>query len=107
MLIHRITRVQHGGIAIEVKDASQIQKIREVFAGNVRYEVKDPKKRLPRLMVYDLPSDASEEDIKDGIFEKNMRQKGFSREVFLDSTKLLYRTGPKQGDHCNWVFETT
>lgn len=107
VLIHRITKVQHGGIAIEVKDDSQIQKIREVLAGNARYELKDPKRRLPKLMIYDLPSDASEEEIKEGIFEKNFRSKGFSREVFLEMTKLLYRTGPKQGDLCNWVFETS
>lgn len=105
--IHKIARIKNGGVAIELRDSAQADTVRDLLQKNKEYEVVEPKLRQPKLMVYDLPSEVGPDEVKDVIYEKNLRQRGISRDDYSHSTKLLYRTGPKGEERCNWVFETS
>lgn len=105
--IHRISKIKNGGVAIELSSDVQASKVRAILQQVQRFEVTVPRVRLPRLLVYDIPSDATEEMILEEMYRKNLAGKGFAQVEFDRSTKLLYRSGPKGGTRCHWVFETS
>lgn len=105
--IHRISKIKNGGVAIEVSTDAQAEKVRTILQKKPGYDVTVPKVRLTRLLVYDLPSDATEGSIKEEIYHKNFPGKGIAEQEFDRSFKMLHRSGPKGGAKCNWVIETT
>lgn len=103
--IHKLTNISKGGVAIQVQDEQQIAQIKAALETTV--EFREPKAKLPKLIIYDLPSEDTPEEVKERIYNQNFRDLRFTRQEFDGNTKLVFKTGPRDLEICNWVVETT
>lgn len=101
--IHKLTNISKGGVAIQAKDDDQqIAQIKAALETTV--EFREPRAKLPKLIIYDLPSEDSPDEVKERIYNQNFRDLSITKH---GNTKLIFKTGPRDSEVCNWVLETT
>jgi hypothetical protein len=101
--IHRLSKIRQGGVAVELESDDCDGKIPDLFkkVGIVR----EPKKKLPKMIIYDIPSTYTEEELKEDIYRQNFAKQGVTPEEYANEFKLLFRTGPTQQNEVQWVVE--
>lgn len=52
-------------------------------------------------------SEDSSEEVKERIFNQNFKELKFAKQDFDKNTNLIFKTGPRNTEVCNWVLETT
>lgn len=103
--IHKLTNISKGGVVIQVQDEQQIAQIRAALETVV--EFREPKAKLPKLIIYDLPSEDTPEEVKERIYNQNFRDSRITKQEFDGNTKMVFKTGPRDIEVCNWIVETT
>lgn len=99
----RVSNIKNSGVAIEMKDQESAQKAKELFQKCA--EVRAPKKRKPKVILFDVASEYEPEELTADLYDQNFKGK-LSEEEFRSHFKPVFKTGPKDRPVTNWVCET-
>ena len=94
------------GLIIEAESEGDLDKIRNNKDLNEQFHIEKPSKSRPRIMIYDVPSDMTDQQVIQAVFEQN--------EGLIDSAKNLamhfepkFKTGKRQKETTTWVVEVS
>ncbi|GBN52284.1 hypothetical protein AVEN_51171-1 [Araneus ventricosus] len=97
-----IKPIKGKGLAISLKSSTDIDNFHLKIAGNENLKslikIKNPTKRLPSLIVYNIPSSIKEETVQEAM----MAQLGLPIPL-----KIRFKFKGNSPETSNWVFETT
>jgi hypothetical protein len=94
--IQNIRHISRGGLAIDCGSDEDSKKLIETLSKNIpNIRALEPKKRNPKLVVYDIPEEMTEEEIIEDIITKN---KGIK--TFLET-----QTNSRIEDHISCKFK--
>lgn len=99
-------RTTKNGIIIETPTESEASKLGLNKSLGKSFSVEKPRKRLPRLVIYDVPKDMTETSVSDSIFGQNV-DLASSVEQFQAEFCPKFKTGKKEGRTVNWVVEVS
>lgn len=107
--IDSLKRLKSGAIPVETETQEDLEKImRNKSVKEVGLQVNPSNLRLPRVILYDVPTDLTEEMGKEVIYEQNTDIfTDLPRESFSNEVKLLFKTGPRNKDTTHWVLEVS
>ena len=100
----RSLRVAKSVLVVETETAEDAQKIMTNTKINEKLRCEPPRKRRPLLIMYDIPSDMSAEDIRDTIYEQNFEGQ-LSKDEFNEKFQLKFKTGPREKTTVHHVAE--
>ena len=63
-----------------------------------------PQRRLPRMILYDVPRECPEQQILTCMKKQNQDR---LKEEDIAAIKFCFRTGPKDSEETNWVMEVS
>lgn len=69
-----------------------------------------PIRRGPRILIYDVPKDVTNEALGESILEQNMerlQEAGIDKTVFVEGFKPIYEMGKREQDRVHHVAEVT
>lgn len=106
--IRGMRKTKDGGIIINAErktDLVKLKESKELMSSGLKLE--DTKKRRPKIILLGVPSNTSEKDVFECLFEQNISDKysDVSREQFLSSVKLSHKSGKKDSPYCNFIIE--
>ncbi|GJQ70407.1 hypothetical protein Trydic_g22836 [Trypoxylus dichotomus] len=82
------------------------EKLRQHKALNDKLKVEPAKKRNPLLILYDVPSDMKEDNIKEAVYEQNFAEQ-ISKQEFNKNFCFRFNTGPKGRPTCHVVVKVS
>lgn len=104
--IRNLRKIRNNGVLIETEtreDLELILKSKKLEEAGLKAGL--PNKMLPRLIIYDVPRDLSEDSLVEAMHMQNadfMNKLQFNKEF-----KLVFKTGNKKKDVVNWVAEVS
>lgn len=66
--VRGMRKIQKGGVAMETGNKTAAQKIRQMTATNESIKCTRPKRALPKLLIYDVEQDMTEDEFNAYIF---------------------------------------
>lgn len=92
------------GVLIQTRTKEGARKIAEnPKIKELGVEAKIPKKRLPRVIIYDIPSDMPETEIVENFWKQNALGIRKEKQTF----KPIFKNGPKNKETVNWIAEVS
>ncbi len=89
--VRAMKRLKNGNVVMETMSEREARRIKECVREQVRYvTVEDVKTMKPRVLVYDVPSEMSEREVLNELYNKNTREKGVNEEIFMRETKIVF-----------------
>lgn len=109
ILINRMRSTTNGKVVIEARSQADLDKIiNNTTIKELGLVAATPALSSPRVIIYDLPRDMTEDQIKDVILKMNEKTlEGIDRELFKRSTNFKFKTGKRSELVDNWVVETS
>lgn len=105
-----VSLTKNGGVIISTESEDDIKKLKasEKLARS-GLSVADPIKHKPRLIIFGLPSEISEKELLDLLYEQNVVPKipSMTRDVFNGAAKLSHKSGRKDGKSTNFIIEVS
>ncbi|XP_023216837.1 uncharacterized protein LOC111619359 [Centruroides sculpturatus] len=107
--VERIRNIGNGGLALELKKAADAQKLQNYIEDKIsEIAVKKPKKRLPNLIMYFVPSLIAHEELPQLLYNQNDTiSENFTEEDFKGALNTKFTMGKKTKPFTNWVIEVT
>ena len=102
-----IRKVQKGGVVVESGTRRGAQKIREIAGRVEKLKIAAPRKILPKILVYDLDRELTDEDIGEYMFKQNLVEAGVKRAELAEGFRICYRTGRRDLPVVNLVVEVS
>lgn len=84
-------------------DADKIlgnEKLKEIV------KMEKPKKKLPKIILYDIPTSMENKEIKEAIYKQNF-EGDIEEKDFQGEFNLIFKTGPREKEVVNHVAEVT
>lgn len=103
--VQRISKIRNAGVAIELKDSISLEKIKAEPKLKAVVEATMPKKRRPKVLIYDVPRGFTEKALVENIHGQNGAE--MSLEQFSGKCKHLFRTGPRNAEITACVVEVS
>lgn len=107
--VKNLRKIRDNGILIETESKYDLAKI--ATSADLKkhgFKIERPGKKEPRILIYDVQSSLTEQEIKDAIFEQNPDLvEGMEKSTFDTELKLQFRVGKRREDLTNWVAEVT
>lgn len=103
--IRSIRKVNKGGVAIETGSSKSAGVIKDATKKNAEIRCAEPRVMLPRLQVFDVEREISEEEFKQCLYKQNLEDMGFTENEVQEGIRLRFKSGRKDADVCNWVIE--
>lgn len=100
--IERMNKVRNGGVAIEMDNThfDAVKKTLEAtFVANI------PSKRRPKMKLYDVPVDMTDEEILNDVYKQNFEAHGYDYDSFKDKFKILFKVGPRDQQTTQIIIE--
>jgi hypothetical protein len=105
--IKKAVNTRGGGVLLVMDPAAGKSSVlsKEVLE-KANLEVREPGCKKPKVIIFDVPMNLGIEQIVEDIFFRN-----FNNEEMIDLNKFkagfrpLFKSGRKEGEHTNWVFE--
>lgn len=69
-------------------------------------KMEKPRKRLPKIIIYDIPIKMGNQEIKDALFTQNFESE-IEEKTFQESFNLIFKTGPRDKEVVHHVAEVT
>lgn len=92
------------GILIQTQTIEGAQKIaNSAKIKDLGVDTKIPSKRLPRLIIYDVPAHLNEASLAETFWKQNARAMDKTKQTF----KPIFKNGPRNTDNVNWVVEVS
>lgn len=101
--VMRVTNIKNAGVAIELHPDEKLEKAEEIL--NKCANTRQPKKSLPKIIIYDVPTEYTPVTLTEDIFEQNIKNMEWAD--FEKSFKPVFKTGPRGKETTNWVIEVT
>lgn len=102
-----VRKITKGGLAIETGTKEAAINVREALARVPSIKCADPRRRLPRMQIFDVEQDMKMEDFHDFLYTQNLVDKGISLDDINKNVMLCFKTGRRDLPVCNWVIEVT
>lgn len=96
------------GIIIEMPAKQDLEKLVSNTAfGEHDLLVTEAKRRMPRIIIYDIPSDLTEEQILEALISQTEKVKEFNEKTQINRNvlDLKFKTGKRGFSKVNWVAE--
>lgn len=110
--IDSLRRMRSGAILVETETLDDLNKIVSSKAITENgLEVNPLNRRLPRLTIYDVPVEFSEDEVKEALYLQNKElfedlvKDDYNKDEFSKLIKLSFRMGKRNLDTINWVVE--
>lgn len=97
-------RTTKNVLILETETQEDANKIMQNEKISEKLKCEPPRKRRPLLILYDVPSDATNEELVDTIYEQNFEGE-VTKEQFTESFKLKFKTGPREKPTVHHVAE--
>ena len=97
--------VRKEDIVLETNSVATLEKLKTSRRLQTKFEVTEPTKFRPRIIIYDVPSEYTEQDLKAHVFKQN----DFEMELgeFEQSFTPKFKTGKRDRPVTNWVAEVS
>lgn len=105
--IRKIVPITRGGILIEAGTEKTAVKIREAAKKAHGIKCVDSKIKRPRLQIFDVSSQMSDEEFLNSLYTQNLNEKGITEKEMDESVKICFRYGKKEDDKCKIIIECT
>jgi hypothetical protein len=101
--VRAVKKISGNGLMVETANAEGLK----AFTENTKLKeaglkTSTPQKRLPRVILYDVPRDISEKELLACMRKQNQDR---LNEEDITAIKLCFRTGRKDSNETNWVLE--
>lgn len=103
----RAVRKIQKGVAIETGTKQAAVKVREALSRVPTIRCTDPRRRLPRVQIYDVDQDIKMEDMHEYLYTQNLSDKGITQDEIKKTVKLCFKTGRRDLPVCNWVIQVS
>lgn len=105
--VKAVRKTRSGGIAIETMSESELKRITECakFA-EIGLKVEMPRKIGPKLIVYDVPNELSNEDLMEEMYEKNLRGQ-VPEDEFRERVRIVSRNNKRDAICGNVILEVS
>lgn len=104
--VKKIMHARGGGLMLKVSSSSKVEALtNSEELKNKGIKVEERTGRNPRMMVYDIPQDKTEQDIFKAIYKQNGVDSIMTQQEFCAAIKLCFKAGPKNGEASHWVIE--
>lgn len=97
--------MQKGGVAIEAGTTKTVVKIREAAKKGKSIKCVEPTRLKPRVQVYDVDTEISEEEFVKCLFRQNLEDNGFTEKEVTEGVRVCFKTGKRDRDVYNVVLE--
>lgn len=108
--IQNVRKISKNGILIETNTEEQLDKFLNNNALKKKFTIEIPKKRNPKIIIYDVPKDIEANELGVKIIRQN-RDLEITEEEFQEDIQgnfiPRFRTGPRRDLSCNWVVEVS
>lgn len=107
--VKRVTKTARG-LMIETEGHDQLDRIEKCSAlKNKGLIVEKPRKKLPRIMIYDVESADQEDTIVQDIYKQNFENSDLDLDAFKNEFRCVhkYRHKDLKDERSNWVVECT
>lgn len=101
--ICRMSRIRNGGIALELETEAEANIVKNRVANFAK--VQEPKKRLPKLIIYNVPNEYKEQEVIHDLVSQNLNSEAEDIENLKNQIKICFKTGPKELPTHNLVIE--
>lgn len=105
--INKIKSINRGGILIEAGSPTTAVKIREAAKKAHGIRCVDNKIRRPRMQVFDVDKEVTDEDFIQRLYVQNLEDAGITEKEAREDIKICFKTGKKDTDFTNWVIEVS
>lgn len=105
--VRAVKKIQRGGIVVETATKQGAVKIREITSKVPTIRLAEPKRILPKVLIYDIEQNMTEEEFKEYLYTQNLTDKDIKVEDVRNHVKLCFKTGRRDLPVCNWVVEVT
>ncbi|XP_026331286.1 uncharacterized protein LOC113238665 [Hyposmocoma kahamanoa] len=106
--VRGLRKTKNGGVIISTDSKDDLEKLKQVAQLKTSgLTVDEPHKRKPRIVIIGVPTSLQETEVVNCIFQQNLADKlqGMSLESFLNNIKLSHKSGKKNTESCNYIFE--
>lgn len=108
--IRGVWKTKNGGVIISSEQKEDLQKLKNSEQLKTSgLTVEETTKKRPRIILLGVPSDISEKDVFDCLYQQNIadKQANFEYDKFLNSVRLSHKSGKKESPYCNYILEVT
>ena len=104
--VKAVRKTRSGGLAIEAASECDIKTLRECkMFGDLGLKVEAPKKIGPKVIVFDIENEMTNDDVMKELYVKNLKSAGISEEEFQLRARIVNRTSKKGMNVGNTVIE--
>ncbi|KAK9293925.1 hypothetical protein QLX08_011294 [Tetragonisca angustula] len=106
--VRAMRKTRSGGLVIEAASERDIKMLRECKKfGALSLKVEDPKKISPKVLVFDVENDMTNEDLVKEVYEKNLKNAGVSEKEFKERVRVVSRVNRKGMNVGNVIMEVS
>lgn len=99
--VKSVRQIKNGGIKITCDNKEDLGTIKQVVSEKCeKVESVLPKKRRPRVVIYDVLKDLGPEEVKDALLKQN-------NILEEEDLKFLFRMKARNQENCHWVAEVS
>lgn len=105
--VRRVVKTARG-VMIETDRAEQLQKLQNCEALKTKgLVIEAPKKRCPKVMIYDMDGGRDEKEIIEDVYAQNVDDVVISKEDFIKEFQCVhkYTSRNREDTRANWVVE--
>lgn len=103
--VKKSVNIKGGGVLLVLDSEKDKKKIMESdIIKSGKFNVSEPKKKKPKIIIYDVPSDLEDKEVVRDVYLKNYSGKFTESEMTL-GFKPLFKVGPKNKETVHWVVE--
>ena len=104
--VKAVRKTRSGGLAIEAAGESDVKKLRECKKfGDLGLKVEAPKRIGPKVIVFDIENEMTNEDLMNELYLRNLKDVGASEQEFQLRMRIVHRTSKKGVNVGNVVIE--
>ncbi|KMQ93191.1 golgin subfamily a member 4-like protein [Lasius niger] len=103
--VKAVRKTRSGGAAIETVSESELSKLTECAKfGDVGLKVEIPQKIGPKVIVYDVPNELTNDDFMREMYEKNVKGR-VNEGVFKERVRIVSRNSKRNATCGNIIME--
>lgn len=100
----RVREARNGQVVIGLQDPTDMQRVKDKLLNDrgftAQYEIREPKKRDPRVILYSVPKNISDENISQQIYDQNLSIQDLYTDFqsFKAAHRFLWHSNAKETD---------
>lgn len=106
--VKAVRKTRGGGLAIEAASEGEVKMLRECEKfGALGLKVEAPKKVGPKVILFDVENEMTNDELVKEIFTKNLKNAGVSFEEYKERTRIVSRSNKKGMKEGNVIMEVS